>query len=107
MAEGKQTSFTASHKIYILATVHEHIGICDDLETQLRLPVSEANTTVEFNTATGSYIQYGPFSKQQTALQQWLLEEPESALAVYFKQAHTLLPEGRPCISQLIWKQTT
>jgi hypothetical protein len=97
----------ASHKIYILATVHELIGICDDLEKQLRLPVSKANTTGEFLTATGSYIQCGPFSKQQLVLKQWLLEESESALAVYFKQANTPLPEGRPCTSQLIWKQTT
>lgn len=58
MEEGKQTSLTASHKIPILATVHEHIGICDDLETKLRLPVSKANTTVQFHTATGIYIQW-------------------------------------------------
>jgi len=104
MDKGKQTSHMASHKIYILATVHELIGICDDLEKQLRLPASKANTTVEFFTATVSYIQCGPFSKQQTALKRWLLEESESALAVYFKQAHTLLPEGRSCIPQLICK---
>jgi hypothetical protein len=82
MDEGKQISFIASHKIYILAAVHELIGICDDLEKLLRLPVSEAHTTVEFHTSTGSYIQCGPFSKQQTAMKQWLLEESESALAV-------------------------
>jgi len=34
MYEGKQTSYTASHKIYILATLHELIVICDDLEKQ-------------------------------------------------------------------------
>ena len=104
MYEGNQTSYTASHKIYILATVHELTGICDDLEKQLRFPVSKSNTTVEFFTATGSYIQCGLFCKQQIALKQWLLEESVSAFAVYFKQANTLLPEGRPCTSQLIWK---
>jgi hypothetical protein len=61
MNEGKQTSHTASHKICILATVHELIGICDELEKQLRLTVSKANTTGAFLTATGSYIQCAPF----------------------------------------------
>jgi len=51
------------------------------VEKQLRRPVSKANKTGEFLTATGSYIHCGPFSKQQIALKQWLLEESESALA--------------------------
>jgi hypothetical protein len=65
-SKGKERSFTVSDKINILVKVDAHIGTCVELASQLRLSVSKLNITVKNHEETErSYIQCGPFSKQQ------------------------------------------
>jgi hypothetical protein len=62
-----------------------------------------------------SYVQRGPFSKQQISLKYSPLEKLESAFAAWFKQTcesnasidGTHLKRRRPCTSPLIREQPT
>jgi hypothetical protein len=75
-----------SDKISILAQVSAHIGPHIELVSQLGLSVSSLNTAVKSHEEIErSYVQCGPFSKQQKSLNCLLLEKLESALAAWFK----------------------
>jgi hypothetical protein len=66
-----------------------HIRIRIELVSQLGFSVSTLNTIVKnYEDIERNYVQCGPVSKQWKSLKHALLEELESALAVWFKQTH-------------------
>jgi hypothetical protein len=65
-----------------------HVGTCVELATRLKLSMSTVNTIVKnCEEIERNYVQCGPFSKQWKSLKHLPLEELESALAAWFKQA--------------------
>jgi hypothetical protein len=83
-------SHTIGHKvsICILAKVDANIGTHVELASCLRLSVPTLNLTVKSHKETErSFVECGPFSKQQKTLKCLSLEKLESALAAWFKQA--------------------
>jgi hypothetical protein len=80
--KGKWKSFTIRDKINILAQIDVHIGTCTELVSRLGLSsVSTLNTVKNCEETETSYVQCGPFSKQQKSSEHSPLEELESALA--------------------------
>jgi hypothetical protein len=106
----KQKSLSISDKINILAQVDADIGTRVELASWLRLSVSMLSTIVKNREETErSYVQRGPFSKQQKALQcshwrNWNLH----LLHCSTKHMRVILPQmaptsrRRPCTLLLI-----
>ena len=78
-------------KMQILAEVDDHMGTWVDLVAMLGLLVSTLNTIVSKQSETEqSYLSCGPsFSKEHKSMATLPLEELETILSVWFKQACT------------------
>jgi hypothetical protein len=86
--KGKRKSLAIRDEINILVYVDAHIGTHVEQASLLRLPVPTLNPTVKKHEETErSSIKCEPFSKQRKSSKCSLLEELESVLAVWFKQA--------------------
>jgi hypothetical protein len=81
--------YNISVKINISVQAEAHIDSRVESATCLRLSVSTLNTTVKNREEIErSYVQCGPFSKQQISLKRSPLEKLKSALAAWLKEAH-------------------
>jgi hypothetical protein len=86
--KGKHKSRIISDKINISMQADAYIGTHVELASHLRLSVSMLNTTVRnYEEIESYYTECGPLSKQHKSLKCSPLEELESALAAWCKQA--------------------
>lgn len=87
----KRNAFSLDEKMKILAQADAHMGTRVDLAARLGIPVSTLNTILKNRTdIEKNYARCGPsFSKDRKSMKISPLEELESILSNWFKQART------------------